>query len=315
MTNWSLFVAGLARAVSIAAMVLALLSSALAQESGAGAPPAAATTQPATTSAADKPASPETAAPAASAAAREPPAEAWITVGDWQFYNTSFRGLVILFVLAILIESALAVIFNWRLFLQLFYGRGVKTLVMIVVSALVVWAFNVDVIDTMMAAYGVKPEGGGQGAVAFWLTALILAGGSAGVYRILVALGYRQPKTAEEAVEKPAKGKAWIAVRTERKAAVGPIAVKIKEIGEATDASPLPLAGMIGNGGFWRRVAAVFVLARPRFPPAGGYAGRPGKENRIEVTAKNAAGEEIGAGLNGTYTFADGAIIDFVTTL
>lgn len=282
MTSRSLFVAGLARAVSTAAMVPVLVSSAIAEESGA--------------------------APA-------PPAEAWITAGDWQFYNTSFRGLVILFVLAILIESALAVIFNWRLFLQLFYGRGVKTLVMIVVSALVVWAFHVDVIDTMMAEYGIKPEDGGQGAVAFWLTALILAGGSAGVYRILVALGYRQPKRPEEVVEKPAKGKAWIAVRTERKAAVGPIAVRIKEIGEATDTSPLPLAGMIGNGGFWRRVAAVFILDRTRFPPAGGYDVRPGMEYRLEITGKTANGEAIAASMNGTYTFADGAIIDFVTTL
>jgi len=287
MTSRSPFVAALARVVSIAVIAPALLLPAAAQDAGGGAAPAA----------------------------EAPPADAWITAGDWQFYNTSFRGLVILFVLAILIESALAVIFNWRLFLQLFYGRGVKTLVMIVVSALVVWAFNVDVIDTMMAAYGIKPEDGGQGAVAFWLTALILAGGSAGVYRILVALGYRQPRTPEEAVEKPPKGKAWIAVRTERKAAVGPIEVRIRELGDATDKSPLPLAGTIGNGGFWRRVAAVFILDRTRFPPAGGYDVRPGKEYRIEVTGRNAAGEGISASMNDTYTFADGAIIDFVTTL
>ena len=85
------------------------------------------------------------------------PETAWVAMGNANFFATSFRALIILFVLAILIESALAVIFNWRLFLQVFNGRGVKTLVMIVVSALVVWTFKVDVVFAMMKEYGAIP--------------------------------------------------------------------------------------------------------------------------------------------------------------
>ncbi|HMN85681.1 MAG TPA: hypothetical protein PKA74_06810 [Bauldia sp.] len=243
------------------------------------------------------------------------PAEAWFAGGDAAFYRLTFRALVVLFVLAILIESALAVIFNWRLFLQLFYGRGVKTLVMIAVSALVVAAFDINVVDTLMKGYGVVPPAAEQSPIAFWLTALILAGGSAGVYRILVALGYRKPVTPEQVAPRPPKDRAWIAVRTERKAAVGPIEIHVKDLGEATDASPLPLAGMIGTEGFWRRVAGVFVLDRTRFPPAGGYEVRTGREYRIAVTGKDAAGAKLAADIDGVYTFAGGAIIDFTATL
>ena len=84
----------------------------------------------------------------------QPPAAAWVTLGDSEFYNTSLRALVILFVLAILIKSALAVIFNWRLYLALFHDRGVKTPIMIAVSAVVVWTFNIDVVHTLLAKYG-----------------------------------------------------------------------------------------------------------------------------------------------------------------
>lgn len=186
---------------------------------------------------------------------------------------------------------------------------------MIAVSALVVWTFNIDVVFVMMKAYGVAPADVGYTPLSRWLTALILAGGSAGVYRILVALGYREVKAPEQVRPRPPKNKAWISVRTTRKIAVGPIHVRITELGAAMDGSPSTLAGIISTEGFWRTLWSIFFLDRSRFPPAGGYEVVPDKEYRLEVTAKNAAGVEISADINGVYAFADGAIIDFKATL
>lgn len=244
-------------------------------------------------------------------AAEPPPAAAWVTLGDGVFYQASLRMLVILFVLAILIESALAVIFNWRLFQVLFYGRGVRTLVSIVISALAVWSFKIDVVHTMLSLYGFATPGTEGGTLSRLLTALILAGGSAGVYRVLVALGYREARTADDIQPKPKTGKAWISVRTERRLAVGPIYVRVSDAGPTSPTSPSTLAGVIAPQGFWPTVRSVFFLDRNRFPPAGGYEVEAGKEYRLEVIAKTAAGETINADINGRYSFADGAMIDF----
>ena len=46
--------------------------------------------------------------------------------------------------MAVLLENAFSIIFNWRVFLTYFSLRGMKTLVMIIVSFIVVAVFNID---------------------------------------------------------------------------------------------------------------------------------------------------------------------------
>lgn len=225
----------------------------------------------------------------------------------------SFSVLMILFVLAILIESALAVIFNWRLFLEMFNGRGVKTLVAIVLSAIVVSTFNLDqqVFGALLEAYGVD-VGDTDHTVALIVTTLILAGGSSGVNRILVSLGYRQPVANAPKVPKAPKGKAWVAIRVTRDEAAGPIEIHIQKKGPRTDQSPPELAGVIAPVGFWYRLWSVFFLDRSRYPPTAGHEVLPGHEYAILVEARKQGGEPIDCDLNDkTYCFADGAIIDF----
>ncbi|MER9465369.1 hypothetical protein NKI82_05525 [Mesorhizobium sp. M0482] len=244
-----------------------------------------------------------------------PPAAAWVTMGNANFYNASLRALVILFVMAILIESALAVIFNWRLFLELFYGRGVKTLVMIAVSALVVWTFNIDVVHTMLASYQLSDPSAGSDTLSRFLTALILAGGSSGVYQILVSLGYRQARTPEDIKPKPKNEKAWISVKVLRRSALGPVYVRISDAGAVTQDSPPQLAGVIAPTGFWSIVWSVFFLDRNRFPQAGGFEVDTAKQYKLDVSAKDSEGQVLEADINGLYTFGPGAIIDMRTTL
>lgn len=232
------------------------------------------------------------------------------------FYGEAVRAIVLLFVLAILIESALAVIFHWRLFLEFFSGRGVRTLVQIAVSALVVRTFQVDVFHKLLNSYGLNglPE---NDPVSFWLTALILAGGSAGVYNLLVQLGYRNPREAAPEAPHVARDKAWISIRVIRQAAVGDIYVYIGDEKVAPPGSngPMPLAGVVGGQPFWNRLWSVFFLDNSRFPRTAGYVVNANKPYRIAVEAKDATGLPLNSKLDGTYTFAEGAIIDLVTTL
>lgn len=100
----------------------------------------------------------------------------------------SFKILVQLFVLAVLLEQALSVIFNWRAFLQNFDARGAKTIVAVAVARFVVGAFQLDLVKDIVHVYAVKPPS--SGVATTLLTALILAGGSSGVNNVLVSLGW-----------------------------------------------------------------------------------------------------------------------------
>ena len=228
------------------------------------------------------------------------------------FYPDAAKALSFLFMLAVLLESALSVIFNWRLYLVLANGKGFKTLVMIAVSCAVVWQFHVDTVSQLLKLYGGTAP---SDTLSRLLTALILAGGSAGVNQVLVNLGYRQAKSPEELRPKPKANKAWISVVTSPRHADGPIYVRISQAGPITDTSPARLAGVIAPVGILATIRSVFLANRHRFPPSGGHEIEADRQYRIEVTARDAAGGLIASDINGLYTFADGAIIDFSTTL
>ena len=130
----------------MAGMVLAATLAVASPAEAANPPPAA----PAAIAAPADPLAPVVPIPVPAPA---PPTQAWITLGSAAFFGATLRGLTVLFVLALLLESALSVIFNWRLFLEFFYGRGVRTLVMIAVSAIAVRTFQIDTVTTMLQGY------------------------------------------------------------------------------------------------------------------------------------------------------------------
>src|SRR5262249_39952773 len=111
-------------------------------------------------------------------------------------YGESFKVLFFVFVLAVLIEQGLAVIFKWRPFLLLF-AKGVKSIVAVGFAWIFVDHFDLDITSKLAniyypgSNYSISPLGK-------FITALILAGGSSGVNNLLVALGFRSVKTAEQ---------------------------------------------------------------------------------------------------------------------
>ncbi len=121
-------------------------------------------------------------------------------------------GLVIVkfLVLSVVFEVAMTPIFNWRFFLKHFEGKGVKTPLTVGLAFLVFWSYDLDIIRDLLKIWdeSIQISLGGQ-----FITALLIAGGSDGVFRIFTKLGIRNPaertekakamqKTEEEKAEK-----------------------------------------------------------------------------------------------------------------
>jgi hypothetical protein len=264
--------------------------------------------------AADKVAADKVAADRAAAASNP------LSLNNDQIYQKSLAALTMAFVIAVLLENAFSVIFNWRVFLAYFSLRGVKTIIMIVISLLIVNAFGVDVMASLIAAYKSPPPPSApvdpasiSGAVSRFITALILAGGSAGVNRIMVALGFRSNSREEDVAPRPPNNKAWVAVLVTRERAVSEVVVMIKEIGPPDASSPSPIAGVVG---FKRTgLASLIFRSTNRFPPNGGYTVSPNVVYSIKVEATDAQGATISALEGQPYVFAPGAIVDFAVKL
>ena len=106
-----------------------------------------------------------------------------------------------LFILAVLVENGLALIFRWRPFLDYFDSRTVNALFASGFSLFFVYLFNLDVSTTLVNTYsGTNHPVNWPGLV---LTGLIIAGGSAGINRIFQALGFRPVGTQDQPVATP----------------------------------------------------------------------------------------------------------------
>lgn len=228
-------------------------------------------------------------------------------------YEKYFEQLTGLFVMAVLLESAFALIFNWRVFLAYFSRTGAKTIVMFAVSLLVVWALDVDIVAKLVSAY--KGELQPSIILSKCITALILAGGSAGVSNIMRTLGFRSENRDAELNPKAPEDQAWVAVQVTRINAVGNFQVTIKDMGSAAALAnaPAPIAGTIRA----KRPSPwdLIVRAPNRFPQNGGYVLKPNVGYQITVEGKDAQQTPITALIATTVVFAPRAVVDFTVSL
>ena len=218
-------------------------------------------------------------------------------------YAPSFKALFILFIIATILESGLAVVFNWRPFIQLFDGRGVKTIISILFAWFFVEFFDLDIVTRLANLYlNEKHQSSFPGV---FITALILAGGSSAVNKLLVALGFRSMKTAEQVAIRPPHNEAWIAVRLIRAAAKGPVWVLI-----GPEGGTLAVAGTITGSSRSGGPIGYFLRDYGRFPTAGGYSVTPGTPYEVKLRGADATGKRIESGVWGPFPLAAGAIVD-----
>ena len=228
------------------------------------------------------------------------------------------RELLGLFVVATVMESALTLLFNWRLYREFCNGRAVKTLVMFGFGWAVVKGFDYDIFHRVVTLSGGK---GDAGLVSSLLSAFVLAGGSTAVYELFKRLGLRAPVAAPEDTPQPGLGKAWVSVRIVPKRAIGGVRIHIEKLDNPTEAqlAVAPLAGVLAQRSLVERLKGVFTADPMRFPSYNGRAVEVGAVHRIVATGRR-QGEGDGEPedfLEEIYVgrFAERAIVDLVRTI
>ncbi|MGO7273029.1 hypothetical protein [Rhizobium ruizarguesonis] len=197
-------------------------------------------------------------------------------------------------VIAIIMESAFAVIFNWRVFLEFFDGRGVRTVVMFIGGWIVATVLHQDFVGSLFDIY--LRTGGGNDQHSTWitqvLTALVLAGGSASVNQLFVALNLREAKTIETVTEKVPPNKAWIAIKVMNIKKGDKVLIVDAANGEAATAATEHLVGVMPAAGFGERLKKYFWRDRNRLPMSRGFVVDPEKEYAFVIrrTRANSAG-------------------------
>jgi hypothetical protein len=219
-------------------------------------------------------------------------------------YEAAFKILFVIFVVALLLESGLAVLFNWQPVQQNFTG-GTKTVVSVIVAYAFVALLDLDIVGRLVAVFSASAEPHDTGFFGSFITALIIAGGSSGVNNLMRSLGVRVAVTPEQMAPKPPLTEGWISVKLVRNAAVGPVNVLIGETPAAV--------GTISRSGisdFWR----YFLRDPGRYPRSGGYAVPAGKQCTVELRGVDKDKKEVVASW-GPLTIGPVAIIDLELTL
>lgn len=235
--------------------------------------------------------------PAAAAAADDvPPVSGAV-------YEASFRILFKLFITAVVLEQALALLFNWKPFREYLDERATKPLVAFAVAAFLVWWFHLNLLSDLLRLYVspgdvVPPEGVVSGA----LTALILGGGSSAVNNLLTSLGLRAVREPP-VVPRPPPTAAWVAVQVSRLAAVGTVTVLALDPGGAAH-----VLGTVEQGRR-RSLASFFLRDAGRFPPSGGHALAPGTWT-VLLHGRDSKGDEVASVPWGPYLVDAGSIIN-----
>ena len=229
-------------------------------------------------------------------------------------YPEAFKALFLLFVVAIVLESALAILFNWRPFVETFNSRAVKPVVSMAFALALVYMFKIDLVTAL--AKLISPNVPALDQTGRILTAMVIAGGSAAVNNLMVGLGFRQQRTPEQVAPKPPRDTGWISVSIVRTDKIkGPVTVAIG-VADATG-KKVPVVASLehsASGRFYR----YFFRDRGRFPGSGGYAVAKGEEVTVKVSALKANATNSDDTIEkkwGPNVIADGAIIDLTFTM
>lgn len=237
---------------------------------------------------------------------------------DWD----KLSGVLLqLLAVVLVVESALAALFQWRVYRMAFNARALKTPIMFAVGLLIVLLAGYDPMDQVLRAVTGTATTSGWGRITLTsgLSAMIIAGGSAGIFALLKRLGLRAPENAaeQEMQSKLGSDQAWLSIRAIGAPDGEPIQIGIQEL-TAPDteqkayffdhAEQPPLAGTIDSRGWWERATSSFTADAQRFPSYGGRKVTAGKHYRITATWQNGDGMVSVGVFRGQ--FASRAVID-----
>jgi type IV secretory pathway VirB2 component (pilin) len=241
-------------------------------------------------------------------------------------WNALAGPLLQLLAVVIVVESALAALFQWRVYRMVFNGRAWKTPVMFGVGLLLVNVIGYDPMRAILQAATdlTTPPGGWAPLVTGVLSALMIAGGSSGINAALLRLGIRAPEQRDK-TENLRTDEAYVSVRITGTPLDEPVHIGIELLASPDSdqstaytfdfAGKAPFAGSIDSLGFWPRLIAAFTADTRRFPNYGGRKLEAGKDYRIVATwvdrRKESDPRTITAGVF-RGRFASRAYVDFV---
>lgn len=220
--------------------------------------------------------------------------------------------LAAVFALAAVLEAALAVIFAWPAFLDRINRRNAKMPISLLLGFVVAKSFDLDLVEKLGAAFGA-----GNASLNDWfdslISALLLAGGGAGVRNLMVSLGLAMPTAELEKPPKPPSNRAWLSVRDGRTVKDSPLTIWLR----ATDSTgakgkPFIIGSIIANNRMRMGLARMFLIDRSRFPVVAGYAVDIG--NTYDIFVEQDPDAPAGDPRWRDYAFGEGAIIDLVYT-
>lgn len=227
-----------------------------------------------------------------------------IDFGAATISQQSLQALMMLLVLAILVESGLAVVFEWDVYRAFFAKGALKPVIAVVVSFVVVRTFKLDVIAELVGSY--TSDNVGSTVITQFLTALIIAGGSHTVNRVRKSLGLKEASEDDAA---PPATNGWLSVRIVRgKAITGPVRVTVTEVENPPDSEAIAGMALARRPG----LASLFFRNNDRFPASGGYPLDPEKSYKVAVVGQTAHGKTVRQQVtDGPIRLAAGAIVDF----
>ncbi len=119
------------------------------------------------------------------------------------------KTLGVFFVLSVIFEIALTPIFDWTVFLLYCEGKGCKTPIKVALALLVSMTYPLNILTEILEALGKGTPSERSAAIAGQiLTALLIAGGSDGIYKIFTRLGLRNPLEREQKAKEFRQAKA-----------------------------------------------------------------------------------------------------------
>jgi hypothetical protein len=237
-----------------------------------------------------------------------------IDLASSQVIAESAKALIVLFVLAAILESALAWFFNLPFIAGVFNGRSVKPIISCAFALAVTYGFKSVLLIGLFAKYGYDTAGADAQFLCRLIESLVLAGGSAGVNRLLRNLGIRPIDPVAERNPTPQPLDAWIAVRHRRTNATGPVDVQIGTTA-ADGSTSWRVAGQITGGTPLMGFARWLLRDRSRFPGSGGYVVTPGVPLKVRLVWTKTDGTVVESAVWGPNALADRAIVDIDLTL
>lgn len=224
-------------------------------------------------------------------------------------YTASAEALTKLAVIAVILEQALAIIFDWKLFRETFDRQAVKPIVSFLFALAIVHQFQIDILAGLVDIYNGPDVSTPSGMISKLVSALVLAGGSGGINRIMQKLGVRSNLNLKEDPGPPPTQAFVSVVPMPRSAStnidsVTVVAIDGNNVLHSLGTVPGSSVGKDPTG-----IRAWFLQEKGRFPGSGGFAIDPGLWS-IRLDAVDGTGNVSSSAVWGPYQLDAGAQID-----